>query len=199
MPALATSLSKTVFLTPASSARNVIQPSAVAVVPLTCKLFTGSSANLQEWQDSTGVVKAKISSAGILTIANNLVIGLNFSIQNPATTSFYYLNTGTASVMANERGLIMSASAAAYTPLTVKGFASQSVSLHEWQDSSANILSRINKDGYVMTRKIAAPADADVATSEMALWLDNTAGATKLMIKAKDSAGTVRTASVALT
>jgi hypothetical protein len=66
-------------------------------------------------------------------------------------------------------------------------------------DTKAAILSRFNKDGYFMTRKTAAPADADIATSEMALWFDNTAGAAKLMIKAKDSGGTVRTGSVSLT
>ena len=59
-------------------------------------------------------------------------------------------------------------------------------------------LSRFNKDGYFMTTKSAAPADADINTGELALWVDTTAGAAKLMIKAKDSAGTVKTGSVTL-
>ncbi len=60
------------------------------------------------------------------------------------------------------------------------------------------ILSRFNKTGYFMTRKVAAPADADLATSELAFWLDDTVGAAKAMFKAKNSAGTVVTGSVAL-
>ena len=44
----------------------------------------------------------------------------------------------------------------------------------------------------------AAPADASIPTSGFTLWLDDTIGATKLMVKAKDSGGTVRTATVAL-
>lgn len=59
-------------------------------------------------------------------------------------------------------------------------------------------LSRFNKDGYFMTAKNAAPADADVNTGELALWFDSTNGASKLMIKAKQADGTVKTASVAL-
>lgn len=59
-------------------------------------------------------------------------------------------------------------------------------------------LSRFNKDGYFMTAKNTVPADADVNTSEAAIWFDNTSGAAKLMIKAKDSSGVVRTGSVTL-
>lgn len=59
-------------------------------------------------------------------------------------------------------------------------------------------LSRFTKDCYFMATKSAAPADADINTGELALWVDTTAGAAKLMIKAKDSAGTVKTGSVTL-
>lgn len=44
----------------------------------------------------------------------------------------------------------------------------------------------------------AAPANAALFTSSFALWLDATPGATKLMIKAKDSGGTVRTGEIPL-
>src|SRR5581483_6969844 len=43
----------------------------------------------------------------------------------------------------------------------------------------------------VITLQKTAPADGDLAASEFALWLDDTIGATKLKVKAKDSAGTV--------
>ncbi len=82
--------------------------------------------------------------------------------------------------------------------LTTKGAASQTVSHQEWVDNSSNILSRVNKGGYFMTRKTAAPADGDLANSELAFWLDATPGATLAMFKAKDSGGTVRSGSVAL-
>jgi hypothetical protein len=57
---------------------------------------------------------------------------------------------------------------------------------------------RIDKNATIITGVNAAPADADLNNSEVALWLDATPGATKVMFKAKDSAGTVRTATVAM-
>lgn len=49
------------------------------------------------------------------------------------------------------------------------------------------------------TVKTSAPADSDLAAGEMAIWFDPTNGAAKLMVKAKETGGTVRTGSVSLT
>lgn len=49
------------------------------------------------------------------------------------------------------------------------------------------------------SRVTSAPSDSSLSNSQFQFWLDDTPGATKLMIKAKDSAGTVRTGSVNLT
>lgn len=78
------------------------------------------------------------------------------------------------------------------------GIASQTFDHQEWLDSGNVILSRINKDGYMMTRKTSAPADADLVAGEMALWLDSTNGAAKFKIKAKQANGTVVAGEVAL-
>jgi hypothetical protein len=64
--------------------------------------------------------------------------------------------------------------------------------------SGTTALSRFNKDGYFMTAKTAAPADGDINTGEMAIWFDSTNGAAKLMVKAKQADGTVKTGSVSL-
>jgi hypothetical protein len=53
--------------------------------------------------------------------------------------------------------------------------------------------------GVQFTGFNAAPADAAMSAGGCSLWLDSTPGATKLMIKAKDSGGTVRTGAVNLT
>lgn len=44
----------------------------------------------------------------------------------------------------------------------------------------------------------SAPADASLAAGDCALWFDQTNGAAKLMVKAKQADGTVKTASIAL-
>jgi hypothetical protein len=45
----------------------------------------------------------------------------------------------------------------------------------------------------------SAPADGTIAAGDCALWFDQTNGAAKLMVKAKQADGTVRTGSLALT
>lgn len=98
-----------------------------------------------------------------------------------------------AVITADTEGSAVSAKA-----IVARGKSGQSGSLVEVQDNAEAIMSRFDKDGYFMTRKTAAPADADIATGEMALWFDSTNGAAKLMVKAKQADGTVKTAAVAL-
>lgn len=50
--------------------------------------------------------------------------------------------------------------------------------------------------GQVFIAANAAPADGDLAAGQMAIWFDDTNGAAKLMIKAKQADGTVKTGSV---
>lgn len=56
--------------------------------------------------------------------------------------------------------------------------------------------SRINKNGYFMTHVTSAPADAELINSEVAWWLDDTAGIPVVNFRGKDAAGTPFTATV---
>lgn len=60
--------------------------------------------------------------------------------------------------------------------------------------SSGNAL--IN--GYVQTDQNTAPADGNLSQGQAAIWFDKTNGAAKLMVKAKQADGTVKTGSVNL-
>jgi hypothetical protein len=67
-----------------------------------------------------------------------------------------------------------------------------------------DVTTKLSLTGGTMTGPIniavvAAPADSSLAAGQVALWLDATNGAAKLMIKAKQADGTVRTGSVTLT
>ncbi len=97
-------------------------------------------------------------------------------------------------------GLRVKSSAAAPT-LQLRAVASQTANLQEWQDSiGTGILSRIDKAGYFMTKKTAAPADADIGASELALWFGNAAGfPPTARFKAKDAGGYVSNITVAST
>lgn len=80
----------------------------------------------------------------------------------------------------------------------VKAGASQSGNLIEVQASDGTILSGFSENGYPFNRKNSVPADSELAAGELMLWFDSTNGASKLMIKAKQADGTVKTANVPL-
>ena len=82
--------------------------------------------------------------------------------------------------------------------LVVKSTASKTVDNFQVRDSSGNPTTAVNKDGYFTTWKTSAPADADLTAGQIAFWFDPTNGAAKMMFKAKETGGTVRTGSVAL-
>lgn len=74
------------------------------------------------------------------------------------------------------------------------------IHLHSGRTLSFTGLSVVDLTASVAVRfwQKAAPTDAVLQNSTFVFWLDDTVGATKLMVKAKDSAGTVRSAAIAL-
>jgi hypothetical protein len=65
-------------------------------------------------------------------------------------------------------------------------------------DTHVTFLSGSATGGFILSAFNAAPADAALAAGDMALWFDQTNGAAKLMVKAKQANGTVVSAAVAL-
>lgn len=57
---------------------------------------------------------------------------------------------------------------------------------------------QVGKSGELIVNLTTAPPDADLGAGDLALWFDSTNGAAKLMVKAKQADGTVKTAAVAL-
>ncbi|GAB2888887.1 hypothetical protein [Nocardioides pacificus] len=94
--------------------------------------------------------------------------------------------------------------------LTVQSNPDSDVVAHlKGRGTQAGELLRMGRDAAVGTRfdmrgrfiqaKTVAPMDADLANGELSIYVDATSGAMKLMIKARDAGGTLRTGSVALT
>src|SRR5690242_1627122 len=65
-------------------------------------------------------------------------------------------------------------------------------------DSDSNYLVKIDGDGHVISAATNDPS-GNLGSSQFALWLDPTPGATKLHITAHDSGGTPRSAVIDLT
>jgi hypothetical protein len=92
---------------------------------------TSQTANLQEWQDSAGVVKASVSPAGTIT-STSALIGLTSQLGN-ATNYGSILSLNTAS--------------AANIGMIIRGVASQTGDLQQWQNSAGSNVATLSAGG----------------------------------------------------
>jgi hypothetical protein len=121
--------------------QSLMQAGATTDVPLVLKGFLGQTGDLLQWQDSTGLVKAKVTSAGSLSLGN--IIDLT------GTGSF--INLSTTAVKVQNRD-------ATQLPFFIRGFASQSADLQQWQDSGTAVLASVDSNGYLRSRVLQAVA-----------------------------------------
>jgi hypothetical protein len=91
------------------------------------------SADLLQLQNSAGVNQASVNNIGIAQVYALGVSG------NPSGISFAYFTTPLAGVV----------------PVVVRGAASQSANLQEWQSSAGSILSRVASDGVIHSNIVA--------------------------------------------
>ena len=116
--------------------------SLISTTPLKVVGLSGQTANLQEWQSSTGIVYARISSSG------------NFS-WSPNSASL--LNSGNGSIIA------VTSNAASVASI-VRGAASQTANLQEWQDSGGNVVAAMNVSGSLASNFLRPTASASTST-----------------------------------
>jgi hypothetical protein len=109
-----------------------------AIVPIVVRGAASQTARLQEWQDSTGAVKSSISADG--TAFSTTQVITEYLTDAASTTPYLRLTSNTIQVLNRNVG---------YVNLAVRGFASQTADLQQWQDSSGNVLTRINANGIV--------------------------------------------------
>ncbi|NDB60151.1 hypothetical protein EB001_17130, partial [bacterium] len=100
------------------NARVSISPLSATTPGLIIKAVSSQTANLTEWQDSSGSVKSRINSAGTFLAGGS-----------------YIEDTGR---------VFINSSSASYIPLTIRGTVSQTGNLTEWQNSSGTVIALIN-------------------------------------------------------
>ena len=110
---------------------------SATAVGLTIKAASSQSASIQEWQNSSNGVLAKIASDGSLWAYNNILTGRYLQGTNQSEP---YLDFDSNKLTVNSRN-------ASYVGLVVKGVASQSANLQEWQNSSGTVLASVNASG----------------------------------------------------
>ena len=104
-----------------------ITGSVAGSVQLTVKAASGQSANLVEWQNSSGTVLTRVSPTAQFASGTNASIG---STSINTATMFQVTSTAAATVGA-----------------IIKGAASQTGNLQEWQDSAGGVLAQIYASG----------------------------------------------------
>ncbi len=108
--------------------------------------FTAQTANLQEWQDSAGTVLLRVGPTGTLTASVGITFLNNASITSQNGTS-YLMYVGTSSVPQN----LLVAGAADRVPIAIKGAASQTANLQEWQRSDGVVVASMSGTGALTT------------------------------------------------
>jgi len=106
---------------------------------------SGQTANLQEWQDSTPTVQTAIGPTGRILSGQRMSIG--YAVSAPVVDA--NINFGTS---ASDRVGVL-----------IRGVASQTANLQEWQNSSATVLAKVNATGNFVVGNMAI-ATSSVAT-----------------------------------
>jgi hypothetical protein len=121
---------------------NVITPAIIAggtggaaTVKVTAKGVASQSANLQEWQNSAASVLARLQSGGEFWSTGGLYAGTTFP-------------SGTAQAS-------IGVSVATKIGLMVRGFASQSADLQQWQNDTGTALAKVDSAGTLSTPAVS--------------------------------------------
>jgi len=102
--------------------------------------LASQTADLQQWQDSAGTVYATISPYGQLSIGSSPTIYSNARIS---------LNTVATTVVG----------------MVIRGVASQTANLQEWQNSAGTVLTSVDKDGYLQTPRLTITNGGNIVDS----------------------------------
>ena len=114
-----------------------ISPYIATNTALVVKGFASQSANLQEWQDSTGGLLAVINNSGQIATYGRLTVG---SSVISTDARMVLLNTGTTTSVLQ----------------IIRGIASQTGDLTQWQNSSGTVLASFSSTGKLTITNTSA-------------------------------------------
>jgi len=122
-------------------------------IPIVSRGFTSQTADLQQWQNSSGTVLTNITSAGGIETNGGMRFytsaarsGFSTITNTSGNLSFNYLLTLTGG-FTSTRYVQIDQSNAGELALRVKGAASQTADLQQWQNSAATVLMRFTAGG----------------------------------------------------
>jgi hypothetical protein len=143
-----------------------IENAVAGVVPLVLRGATSQTANLQEWQTSAGTVVSRITANGALFVNNQTTGADSILIQRGGGTHLRVdpfnnmFATGTLSVGQDSTGgsirLGVYAGSATTVGQIIRGAASQTANLQEWQNSAGVIQGSMSASGALLIKSTLA-------------------------------------------
>ena len=130
-------------LTASIGVQMAVQPTAATTPGFAVRGAASQSANLQEWQDSAGGTVASVTSTGIIRSSSFRFNANNGTLEDINGVSPYVVFT-TGNIRFDAR-------TSTFIPLVVRGVASQSANLQEWQNSGGTAIASISSTGAITT------------------------------------------------
>jgi hypothetical protein len=122
-----------------------VLPTVATNKGIVVRAFASQSANLHEWQNSAGTVLSRISSSGQIVSDQQSFFGSGAaSISNAR----FNVATGQSSVLG----------------LVVRGAASQSANLQEWQNSGGTVIGSVDSSGFMTVQQLTLALGSIVAS-----------------------------------
>jgi len=152
--------------------------SSTASVPLVVRGTAGQSANLSEWQNSGSTVLARVDKNGAVSA----------QYFGPSATGLLgYVDWTTSSPLFQTGGT-------AVVGIRVRGAASQTADLQQWQNSSGGTVAKVDSVGDVTGRVLRSTLAARIVTSDTTvapMVITTAAGQTSNNTEWQSSSGTV--------
>lgn len=130
----------------ALAGRTTITAGNAAYVPLVAKAAASQSADIQQWQSSAGAVLAHVASNGAIAGQAAAFTSLQHNGAAVAVLTLYTDSTH-AWTLAGSGGYPQ------YVPLSVRGAASQTADLQQWQDSAGVVNALVDANGNITEKR----------------------------------------------
>jgi hypothetical protein len=141
------------------SPNNYFGSAAAAHVPVEVRGAASQTANLQEWKNSAGTVLSKVHSDGQITIPVGSIINYGAQYIWNSSGLVYGVTSGNAHKFEiNSAQVATIAGGAAGVKLTLKGEASQTANLQEWQTSTGALRGAVSETGAMFQGVITGQA-----------------------------------------
>jgi hypothetical protein len=169
---------------------SVLTNNSASKVGLIVKGAASQTASLQEWQNSSGTILASIVDTGFSTAILRIPYIYTYTVQG-------WNAVGGSIEFANATPITIKPQSASVVNLVIKGAASQTANLQEWQNSSGTALGWFNAYGSMQITNSFNGARAELGNtgvaqaSTLVLKIQGVSGQTANLTEWQNNSGTV--------